>query len=221
MKRICIIVSLLTCILHCRFAVSQSQPDGSMPQFLFPEFSSGKVRLKNGNFQTLMLNYNTVSEKVVYEKDGKYYDVINSEIIDTVFINEHKFVTAGKGYYEVLLITPIPLFLQYQGQVRPPPSVAAYGGTSEVSSTTNYSSLNTSTGSYNLKLPENYTVKVDQVYWIRKDNDMFSFATERQFLKIFPDKESELKQFIKQNRIKFDKISDLISLVKYCSEISG
>jgi hypothetical protein len=63
---------------------AQTKPDGSAPQFLFPEFSTGKIRLKNGNTQALELNYNTVSEKMVYKKDDKLYDVVNIEIIDTV-----------------------------------------------------------------------------------------------------------------------------------------
>ena len=77
---------------------AQTKPDGSAPQFLFPEFSTGKVRLKNGNIQSLELNYNTVSEKIVYKKDDKIYDVVNTEIIDTVFIKESKFVPAGKVF---------------------------------------------------------------------------------------------------------------------------
>ena len=73
----------------------QTKPDGSAPQFLFPEFSTGKVRLNNGNIQALELNYNTVSEKMVYKKEANLYDVVNTEIIDTVFIKESKFVPAG------------------------------------------------------------------------------------------------------------------------------
>lgn len=199
---------------------SQTTSDGSTPQFLFPGFTMGKVRMKNGTSQSIILNYNTVSEKMVYEKDDKLYDMVNTEMIDTVFLQNSKFVPVGKVFHEVLLIAPISLFVQHKGELLPPGTPAGYGGTSQVSNTKLMSSVELSSGYYNLKLPADYIVKADPVYWIRKDNNMYSFINERQFLKIFPDKETEFKQFIKQNRIKFDKLSNLVRLVEHCNELN-
>jgi hypothetical protein len=198
---------------------SQTSPDGSSPQFLFPDFTMGKVKMKNGNSQSIVLNYNTVSEKMVYEKDGNLYDMVNTEMMDTVFVQNSKFVPVGKVFYEVLLVAPISLFVQHKGELLSPGAPAGYGGTSQVSNTKLLSSIELSSGYYNLKLPADYIVKTDPVYWIRKDNIMYSFINEKQFLKIFPDKEGELKQFIKQNRIKFNKLSNLVSLVEHCNEL--
>ena len=192
---------------------SQTTSDGSSPQFLFSGFTIGQVKMKNGRSQTTMFNYNTVSEKMVYEKDGNLYDMVNLEMIDTVFLQNSKFVPVGKVFHEVLLIAPISLFVQHKGELLHAGTPAAYGGTSQVSSTKLMSSVELSSGYYNLKLPADYIVKADPVYWIRKDNNMYSFINERQFLKIFPGKEGELKQFIKQNRIKFDNLSNLVRLI--------
>ena len=48
---------------------AQTNTDGSSPQFLYPDFTNGKVRMKNGKSQNLILNYNTVSEKMVFMRD--------------------------------------------------------------------------------------------------------------------------------------------------------
>ena len=198
---------------------AQTTPDGSALQFLFPDFSLGKVRMKNDNLQSIMLNYNTVSEKMVFEKGGNLYDMVNIEMIDTIFVKESKFVPVGKVFYEVLLIAPISLFIQYKGQLLPPGTPAAYGGTSQISSTTQLTSVQLSSGYYNLKLPQDYIVKTDRVYWIRKDNIMFSYTNERQFIKIFPDKVKEIKEFIKKQKIKFDMLQDQIRLTEHCNEL--
>jgi hypothetical protein len=197
---------------------AQTKPDGSAPQFLFPEFSTGKVRLKNEKIQSLELNYNTVSEKMVYKKDDKIYDIVNTEIIDTVSIKESKFVPAGQVFYEVLLIAPVSLYIQYQGELIPPGAVAGYGGTSQVSNTKNLTSVNLSMGYYNLKLPDDYTVKLDQIFWIKKDS-LQKYSTEKQFLKLFPDKAAELKDFIKKQKIRFDKPADQVILIEFCNEL--
>jgi hypothetical protein len=160
---------------------SQTTSDGSSPQFLFPDFTTGKVKMKNGSSQSIVLNYNTVSEKMVYEKDDKLYDMISTELMDTVFVQNSKFVPVGQVFYEVLLEAPVSLFVQHKGDLLPPGAPAGYGGTS--------------------------------------DNNKYSFINEKQFLKIFPGKEGDLKQFIKQNRIKFNKLSNLIRLVEHCNEL--
>jgi hypothetical protein len=216
MKRTLATILLIILVFQVK---AQSKPDGSAPQFLFPEFSTGKVRLKNGNNQALELNYNTVSEKMVYKKESNLYDVVNTEIIDTVFIKESKFVPAGHVFLEVLLIAPVSLYIQYQGELIPPGAVAGYGGTSQVSNTKNLTSVNLSMGYYNLKLPDDYTVKLDQILWIKKDS-LQNYSTERQFLKLFPDKAAELKEFIKKQKIKFDKPADQVRLVERCNELT-
>lgn len=215
----CKLVLLFILSLHS-MVKAQTTSDGSEPQFLFPELSMGKVKMKNGNIQAFMLNYNTVSEKMVYQKDANLYDMINTEIIDTVFILNKKFVPAGKVFYEVLLFAPLSLFIQNQGKIIPPKAEGGYGVASEVSSTTNVTSGHFETGYYNLKLPQDYTVRVKKVFWIRKENDMFSYMTEKQFLKIFPDKVTEIKAYIKNQKIKFDKIPDQIRLLEHCNEMA-
>jgi hypothetical protein len=201
-------------------AIAQTTSNGSEPQFLFPEFSMGKVKMKNGNIQAFMLNYNTVSEKMVYQKDNNLYDMINTEMIDTVFVLERKFIPSGKVFYEVLFVAPLSLFIQNQGKIIPPKAAGGYGVASEVSSTTNVTSANFQTGYYNLKLPQDYTVKVKKIFWIRKENDMFSYMTEKQFLKLFPDKVAEIKEYINNQKIKFDKIPDQIHLLEHCNEMA-
>jgi hypothetical protein len=198
---------------------SQTKPDGSAPQFLFPEFSTGMVKMKNGTIQSTLLNYNIVSEKMVYEKDGNLYDITNSPMIDTVYLQERKFVPVGEVFHEVLVVNRISLFVQHKGELLPPGAPGGYGTTSQVSNSKLMTSVQLQGGYYNLKLPEDYIVKPDPVYWIRNDNAMYSFLNERQFLKLFPDSESDLKQFIKQNKIKFYNLSDLCRLIEYCNEM--
>ena len=200
---------------------AQTRPDGSAPQFLFPVFTEGNVLMKNGTRQSSMLNYNVVSEKMVYEKDDKIYDITNAELIDTVFMQGRKFVPSGRFFYEVLVNAPVPLLVQFKGEVIPPGVPVGYGGTSQLSSATLLRSVELSSGYWNLKLPEDYLVKVDPVYWIRKDTAIYSFINERQFLKIFPESENDLKQFIRQNKIKFTRMTDIISLVREYNQMSG
>lgn len=214
------VIFLLIVFGHTSPLKAQTNSDGSSPQFLYPDFTRSKVRMKNGQNQSAVLNYNIVSEKMVYQKDNNLYDMVNTEMIDTVFLQDDKFVPSGKGFHEILLAAPLTLFVQHKGELLPPGTPSGYGGTSQVSNTKLLSSIQLSSGYFNLKLPADYIVKSDPVFWIRKDSSMYSFMNERQFLKIFPDKEKDLKQFIKQNRIKFDNLYSMVKLAEYFNKMA-
>jgi len=174
--------------------------------------------MKNGSRSGALLNYNTVTEKFVFSKNGELYDMTNTELIDTVLIDNRKFVPVGKIFHEVLVEAPISLFIQHRSSLMSPGAPAGYGGTSQVSNTKSYSSIEMETGRYNLNLPSDFTVRPDPVYWIRQQGTYDSFVNEKQFLKIFPGREEELKKYIKQNKIKFDRISAVVTLMEHCNE---
>jgi hypothetical protein len=213
------IIILLIILSFSPPANGQKTSNGTSPQFLFPAFDTGIVRMKNGLSQGMLLNYNTVTEKIVYEKENEVYDLINIGMIDAVLIHEQMFAPVGKIFHEVLLIAPIPLLVQYKGEIMMPGKDVGYGSKSLVSSVETLTSVKLSMGYYNLKLPVDYSVKIEKLYLTGKDGNSVSFVNEKQFLKIFPDKESELKSFIKSNHIRFDRSTDVKSLVKYCNEL--
>jgi len=200
-------------------AEAQTTSEGTSHQFLYSDFLSSKVKMRNGQIHVLNLNYNTISEMMVYQKDDKLYDLANPEMTDTVFLGKSKFVPAGRVFYEVLLLAPVPLFVQYKGELVDPGTPAGYGVNSKVSNTKSIQTFEMLRNNVNRKIPSDYEVKTDLIYWFRKGGSTFSFINEKQFLKVFPDNESELKQFIKQNRIKFDRPSDIIKLAVYLNNI--
>ncbi len=209
----------LTCILFViisSFPIqAQANSERTSLQFLFPDFIKSKVKMKNGQENSIILNYNTVSEKMVYQKGENLYDLTNPEMTDTIFIMTNKFVPVGKVYYEVILAATIPIFVQYKSELLPPGTPAGYGENSQVSNTKMSSVAESFQGNSNIKLPVDYKIKTDLIYWLRKDGNMFSFINARQLLKLFPDKESALKLFIKEKHIKFDRQSDISIMGEY------
>ncbi len=208
------IISMIPAILY-----GQVTSKGEMPQYLFPEFSKCDVLMKGGKINNSTMNYNTVTEKMVFINNDKYYDLTNPEAVDTVMLNGSKFIPVGKSFYEVLVSHPVALFVQHKGTLMSAGKPAGYGGTSQTSSTTYISNIQLSGQQYNLELPSDFVVNPSQVYWIRKGDKWSDFTNEKQFISLFPDKASLIKSFIKENRIKIEKPDDLAKLVKYCATL--
>ena len=220
MKRRGFFIVLFSIIYSVTCLVSgQDEEELSLPQFLYPDFSEGTILLKNGQKRNMPMNYNLLTEKMVFHQNGKPYDLAGIETIDTVFIQKTCFIPMGNIFYEVAVNNKATLLIQHRGSLIPPGKPAPYGGVSHTSSTTSYSSINTAGGTYNLKMPSDFSVNYHPVYLLRIDYEIHTFTKQSQFLKIFPGKENELKTFIKANKIKFDKKENLVKLIEYCNSL--
>jgi hypothetical protein len=215
-------LKFFTSLILCCFSVfvsAQDSSEGSTPQYLFSQFVSGTVRMKNSQRQTQIMNYNTATEKIVFIKGDTYYDLINPETVDTITIEGRKFVPVGKSFYEVLYFGQTSLYIQNKISLLPPGKPVGYGGTSQVASVDYLSTINLNGVQWNLKLPSDYTVVSRSVYWIRRGKEWFDFTNEKQFLKLFPDKAGVLKEHIKSDKIKFDKPESFLKLMEFINSL--
>lgn len=221
-------IGFLLIIIGSLCLEAMAQTDNPLPHFMFPGFTKGVTRMKDGKTITSDLNYNMVDEILVTELNGTYRYAKDNSNIDTVYLSNKKLVPYGKIFYEVLVSGPVSLFLQNKSYFAPKGSNVGYGAKSQSVGATEFERMELNPGNnsnqwnvVNIDLPENMEVRPASVYWIRKNGAYEKFANEKQFLKIFPDQQEKLKTFIKQDKINFKKHEDLIRLVKYCNSIIG
>lgn len=193
----------------------QTQPVLTPEQYMFPEFYVGVARLKTGEKIALRLNYNVVKEKMVFMQNNQIFEMTDYEAVDTVYIQRRKFVPVNKVFYEVLVKGNAALFMQHRGKVVTPSRPAAYGGTSQVSSSTYINNLSMGNDVFRMKNKQEITVSPDPVLWIRKDNVMYQVIKKKSLVKIFPDKSSEIKDYIRKYQVNPENPGHLISLIKY------
>jgi hypothetical protein len=212
-------ISIIFAVLTISLGLSAQENSSKTPsQYHFREFSKGTIRFKNGSTRDIVLNYNLLSENMVFQQNDKFLDLMNTESIDTVYLQSKKFIPSDKMFLEVVCSGKIPLFIEYKADIEMPGKPAGYGSTSQTSATDVISTLHTGTGAFNLKLPDEYTVKPFLINWVLVNGKMNNFINERQFLKIFGDKQVVIKKFIKDNKIKIEKRDDLIRLVGFCQD---
>jgi len=214
-KRTIVVISLLFIVIQLN---AQSDSLAKLAQFLYPEFSIGVVKLKSGEIHTVKMNYNTISEKMVFYQNGTLMDLDKPEIVDNIVLQNAKFVSIENVFYEVLVNAPIALYIQHKSDLTSSEKPAGYGSSSQTAASTPISELHNDKA-YNLKLPENFKVIPAPVFWVRMNGVMYKFASERQFLKIFPAEVAKLKKFINQNNLNIKRQDDLIKLVTYCNEL--
>lgn len=219
-----LLFTLLIVILPLNSA-GQDKNGNPLPHFLFPSFKEGVVIMKDGQKFTALLNYNMIEEKMITEADGVYRYSKNPGLIDQIHLENRVFFPAGNAFYELLSNGPVPFFLQNRCNVTPMGADVGYGAKSRSVGRTQYKrfELVEVIAQYGevayMDIPPNIEITPASVFWIKKNETWENFSTEKQFLKIFPEHERELKDFIKREKIKIRSRDDIIKLGNYCNEL--
>jgi hypothetical protein len=185
-----------------------------------PAFVKGTVKLKNGRSEVAIMDYNKLTEEMIFDKDGTRLALDSLEKIDTVYLDEHTFVPHDKVFYEVLVKGRVSLFEQNKCNLLAAGYPAGYGTTSETGASRSVSMLTNSGRAYMLHLPRDYHVTDASQFWIRKGGNYYKANNASQIIKVFPDKSKEIRQYIKVNNLDLKNPADVVKLIVKCNEFA-
>jgi hypothetical protein len=213
MKRV-----LYLLIFNLLFSTSYSQLKViELSHYLFPEFTQGVILMKSGIKNKALLNYNSLTEEMIFENNGKKLAIGKGELelVDTVFIKDRKFVTLNNRFIELLYHSKCDLYAEHKCSVKEPGKPAAYGSTTETSATNSYMPFSTGGILYDLKLPDGYEIKPYTYYWLEKNGELNKFINMRQLMKLYDDKEDLFKAYVKKNVVEYNNLESIVQLIKY------
>ena len=181
--------------------ICQEAKTNPLPQFLFPDFSKGIVQMKDGRKLTATLNYNIVDEEMIFQQGNEYMVLDKPEEIDTLWLQNRRFVYVGKAFYELVAKGKAGFFIQHKGQYVQEASNTAYGMKSPTNQNIKVTTYKAGNQVRVLEIPDNVIVSTTPIYWVEISGELKKFTSQNQFIKLFPGKEEEIKEFIKVNNI--------------------
>jgi hypothetical protein len=196
-----------------------------LPHFLFPSFKEGLVIMQDGKKFSTLLDYHMVDERMITELNGTYSYAKDPQLIDTIYLENRVFVPVENAFYEILSSGPVTFFLQNKSNYTPVGADVGYGAKSRSVGPTQHRRFELIPVSelggevVNIDLPSNVDVTPASVFWVSKNGNLEKFSTEKQFLKLFPEYQPELKEYIKKENINIRSREDVIRLGDYCNEI--
>ncbi len=213
MKRI-LVFSLFNLILFSSWSQSRGI---ELSHYIFPEFTKGTVLMKSGQQLQALMNYNTLSEEMIFEDKGMKLAISKEEKekVDTVYIAERKFFVLDGCFVELLYRSGYELYAEHRCDVKYPGKPAGYGGTSETTSVSTYSGVYSGGILYELKLPDDFKINPYLIYLLKKDGEIKKFYNLKQLNKIFSDRKDRLKEYISSNKTDYNDMESVIRLIRY------
>ncbi len=188
--------------------------------YRFPAFEAGQLFLTNGEAVSTQLNYNLVTEEIVVELDEVRAPYPTIEIVKKIAIGMKEFSVINKKIYEVLLSGGTTLLVHRKQTVIHLGQQTGLGRTSNQSdfNQTSQVRLQDTPTVYELMLPKEYQLRDVNTYFLQKDEKLVPIRSQKKLLKNFPEI-SELKSFLKSERINFDSEEDLIKTIEFCNRL--
>jgi len=190
-------------------------------QYLFPEFTQGDVYYKghkgNGN-----LNYNMLLGEMQFVENGQVLALANVNDVVLVNINNRKFYPFNeKEFVEELKSTgKYQLCVRRKGNVAQHAKKGAYGTSSSTSSITSYSSINSDSRQYDLKVLDEVLISVNYFYYLVGSNGKYTLIKNvKTFTKQIPAYRAQIEAFVKEHQTRFNNEEDLILLLEYCGKL--
>jgi hypothetical protein len=185
--------------------------------YVFPEFTLGVVLMKTGQIVPKTMNYNTITEEMVFLANGKKMAIAEEEMatVDTVFIKDKKFFVLNGKFVELICHSGFDLYAENRCRIKDPGKPSGYGGTSQTGAIDSYSSLLADGNIYDMELPAGFTTDPYSVYWLKRNGELNKILNMKQLMKLYEDKEDLFKSYVKEHDVKYKDRESLVQLIKY------
>lgn len=190
--------------------------------YVFPEFKDGVILMKDGTKVASLLNYNSASEQVVYIDKGNKLALSDGTIekVDTVFIQDKKFVLVDGNFMEVISGSNFDMYVNYRCKVTlPKDDDSGYGNKSRTSSSRTYRRAVGMEGMFELTLPDEYIVKPYTEYIIINNDGVHTIKSIRHLKRIYKGNKQEVKEYANKEDVSLDEVESIIKFVDYFQNI--
>lgn len=183
-------------------------------RYLYPDFTSGRILLKNGNSSTKKLNYNILAGEIEFIEKSDTLSIANKRDIKLILVAQDTFYY-DKGYIRQIRSDYPKVGLKQFIELKEIQSKDSYGVASTGGSTTSYSSMPADGSFYKLTANKDMLFKKTIQYYFSTRDNGFQFYNRKNLLKTFPGSKDKIRGYLKTSKVKFDSREDLLRLADF------
>jgi hypothetical protein len=202
--------------------VKQNQDEVLKRMYQYPQFLPGKAIYLNGDVTASKLNYNYILNQVIFiSPAGDTLQLLNGANFSKIVIDVDTFYYYNKVFLQQVTHDSLYNVLKKRSLVNMgSEKKGAYGTYSGNSAITTVSSMNQGELA-NIQLPsdENFTFAFKETYYLSGKFGAIYAANKKGANDLFGKKQKELKQFLDNNPIDFNKTEDLQKLMAYARTV--
>lgn len=189
--------------------------------FFYPNFTNGKVFLRDGSKSDAKLNYNRLVDEMHFiNSNGDTLALDNEKDIKYVVINTDTFYYDA-GYIRVLSQgNPVKLAVKQIWVITDTRQIGAYNSTNNSVGMLSYTSVDDGGGRlYDLTVNEDVILTKVERYYLGNNYYNFVIADKRNLLTLVPKEQRRISSYIKEQKTNFNNRNDLDKLIQFLQHL--
>jgi hypothetical protein len=187
-------------------------------RYRFPAFTPGQVIFKNGNVNSIKLNYNLLMDNMEFIQSADTLTFVRKKDIRYIVITADTFYY-DNGYLEQIYSGAVKVAVRQRIKLKEVLKKDSYGTSSSGSSTNSYGLLPTEGSFYKLTINEDMVFQKMLEFYLSTSSNGFVQFKKKSVLQLFPGKNEAIKSYIKSNKVDFDSREDLLKLADFLSKM--
>jgi hypothetical protein len=189
--------------------------------FLYPQFISGHVFMRDGSKATAMMNYNILYDQVLFiDAKGDTLAISDEKNCKYLTLKQDTFYYDNGYIKQVAGNSVAKLAEKKYWEVADIRKIGSHGRPSTTFAVTSYSTITDRFGrTYDLVLNEDLLLRKNTSYYLGDKYNHFVSASKKNLLLLFPKEQSTVTDYLKEQMIDFTKRADLEKLLAFLAQI--
>jgi len=191
--------------------------------YYYPQFTSGKVFFRNGTKAEAKMNYSHLVDQMLFiDNKGDTLALADEITIKFIAIDKDTFYY-DEGYTRLIVNNGVVKLAERQiwvvADVR---KIGTHNTSTSTVAITSLSIYNDGTArakSHDLLINEDMLIKKESQYFFGDEYNHFARATKKKLLLLFPREHLSLENYLKENKVNFDKKDDLEKLAQFLGQL--
>jgi len=185
-------------------------------KFHYPKFTLGNVFFRDGSVSGALLDYDMLSGKMQFiAPKGDTLELANEATIKYIVINNDTFFY-DKVYMQLVAgNTTAKLSKKEKLRVLDIKKAGGYGGVSSTSAIATVNTMRVNGQATSLTMQQEITFTKETSYYIGDAFNHFLPANKKNIIKLFGKKQNAIEQYLKDNKVEFNKEEDLKALISF------
>lgn len=187
-------------------------------KYLYPSFTHGNCLLKNGKTINSAFNYNLLSGEMDFLKGKDTLSISDTKDIQSIVVVKDTFYYADRCL-KLIKSGRVGIYKANWLELKEIQKEGAMGTKNRTRAVDSYNYIFTYKDFKNLKSESDMVLQKKEEFYLSVNEGNYIISNKKNVLKLVPEKEDEVKEFIKSNKINFASQSDLLKLSAYLGNI--
>ena len=189
----------------------------------YPQFTDGNVVLRDGKVIGVKMNYSRLFDQMLFiNHKGDTLALDDEKNIKFIAIDQDTFYYDG-GYMRIIIDNDFVKLAEKKvwvvADVRKIGTHNTPKNTVAITSLTHYTDGTDAAKSRDLMLNEDILLRRETQYYVGNAYNHFVRAGKKRLQQLFPKEELNIENYLKTNKINFDKKDDLEKLVRFLTQL--